>query len=200
MEDFQNGIFPWDAQFENNELENESRICKLFNDACRNLSEINFNLFFLVSTSEKYIIVDTWMLSKRAEEEVKLLKLEMKQHLAYLVSTRSILSKNQSYKDGASHSNEFRHGKAMLASSEITRLGGKIQECLHKFRMYSEADFQHFGHEDQSEVDSAESDVESSYSDPSYDDESTETEVSDEIAEETGTDSDVIPSDGSESD
>ncbi len=35
--------------------------------------------------------------------------------------------------------------------------------------MYSEADFEHFGHDDQSIEDSAESDVESNYSDPSYD-------------------------------
>ena len=147
-----------------------------------------------MSSSQKYVLVDHWMLFKRAQEEVKLLKGEMKQHIAYLVSTRSVLSKNQVFNNGASKLDDFLVGKSLLSACEITRLDVKIRECLKKFRLYSEFDFQQFTLNDQIEtestVDSSESDA-SENSDDSFYDESSETENSDEIGEESNTESDM---------
>ena len=83
-----------------------------------------------MSSSQKYVLVDHWMLFKRAQEEVKLLKGEMKQDIAYLVSTRSVLSKNQVFNNGASKLDDFLVGKSLLSACEITRLDVKIRECL----------------------------------------------------------------------
>ncbi|KAK4009270.1 hypothetical protein OUZ56_018386 [Daphnia magna] len=72
MEDFEKGIFPWDLNSED-DSENESSI---------------------LSLSQKYELVDTWMLLQRAEEEIKLCKMEMKEYILYLDSARSSLNRN----------------------------------------------------------------------------------------------------------
>ncbi|KZS01798.1 Uncharacterized protein APZ42_001434 [Daphnia magna] len=120
MEDFEKGIFPWDLNSED-DSENESSI---------------------LSLSQKYELVDTWMLLQRAEEEIKLCKMEMKEYILYLDSARSSLNRNLIDQNiSCEETNQFIAGKAILMRCEIARLDVKIQESLEKFQLYSEDDF-----------------------------------------------------------
>ena len=147
-----------------------------------------------MSSSQKYVLVDHWMLFKRAQEEVKLLKGEMKQHIAYLVSTRSVLSKNQVFNNGASKLDDFLSWHVIVICLRNYQIGCKDSRVPKIFRLYSEFDFQQFTLNDQIEsestVDSSESDA-SENSDDSFYDKSSETKNSDEIGEESNTESDM---------
>nr|CAH0101292.1 unnamed protein product [Daphnia galeata] len=121
MEDFEKGIFPWDFNSDDHE-ENKS--------------------FAYLSISEKYEIVDTWMLLQRAEEEIKLCEMEMKTYLLYLVSTRSSLKKNLIFEDVSygQTNTKFLAGKAVLSRGEIARFSRN--ECEYEQTQDSEFDSQ----------------------------------------------------------
>ncbi len=133
------------------------------------------------------------MLLERAKEEIILLKVEMKQHLMYLASVRSLLLKNIVSHDNTSGENEYLIGKSVLSGCEISRLGVKIQECLRKFKMYSESHFLQFISNEYSTpqiADDSESGTESDSSDNFIVGESTESEDSDELDEANDSESD----------
>lgn len=137
-----------------------------------------------MTTSEKYILVDSWMMLKRAEEEIQLLKEEMKNHISYLTSTRSMLAENVAMLDSSTHDREFSIGKSVLSRAEISRLDVQIRECLITFKLYSEDQFKLFTNTEQfaEQFDDSESDSVSDFSD--YE-ESTESEEQVESYEES---------------
>ncbi|EFX62316.1 hypothetical protein DAPPUDRAFT_337119, partial [Daphnia pulex] len=167
MDDFEKGIFPWDVNSED-DSENESST---------------------LSLSQKYELVDTWMLLQRAEEEIELCKMEMKEYILYLDSTRSSLNRNLIDQNvSCEETNEFIAGKAILMRCEIARLDVKIQESLETFQLCSEADFIRLTQFEAIEVNSAgkvESELESYTSEEPHDFESSLTEDSDELDEDT---------------
>lgn len=142
-----------------------------------------------MSLSQKYELVDAWMLLQRAEEEITLCKMEMKEYILYLDSTRSSLNRNLiDQKVSCEETNESIAGKAILMRCEIARLDVKIQESLETFQLYSEADFIRLTQFEAIEVHSAgevESDLESYTSEEPHDFESSLTEDSDELDEDT---------------
>ena len=122
------------------------------------------------------------MLLQRAEEEIKLCKMEMKTYLLYLVSTRSSLNKNFIFEDVSygKTNTKFLAGKAVLSRCEIARLDKKIQECLLMFQLYSENDYYRFSQNECEYEQTQDSEFDSQDVDESYYDESTGSEDSEQ--------------------
>jgi len=93
--------------------------------------------------SQKYQLVNHWMLWTRGKEEIWLTKKEMLQYVEYLISTRNSLKKQSSIEE---EEEAFQRGKHVLAAEEIRRLDSKIKQCIQKFNLHSLEKF--FGQEE----------------------------------------------------
>jgi hypothetical protein len=122
------------------------------------------------------------MLLQRAEEEIKLCKMEMKTYLLYLVSTRSSLNKNLIFEDVSygQTNTKFLAGKAVLSRCEIARLDKKIKECVLMFHLYSKNDYYRFSRNECEYEQTKDSEFDSQDVDESYYDESTGSEDSEQ--------------------
>jgi hypothetical protein len=128
------------------------------------------------------------MLLQRAEEEIKLCKMEMKTYLLYLVSTRSSLNKNFIFEDVSygQTNTKFLAGKAVLSRCEIARLDKKIKECVLMFHLYSKNDYYRFSRNECEYEQTKDSEFDSQDVDESYYDESSGSEDSEETNYENG--------------
>ncbi|XP_045023333.1 uncharacterized protein LOC116936194 [Daphnia magna] len=158
-EDFNQGIFPWEAVINENDTN-----------------------FPTLSYADKYHVVDCWMLLQRAKEEVELTKIEMINYIRFLTDKRSSL-KQLTHSEEADET--FCKGKAVMAHSEIERLNLQIQLSLKIFNLNCNNDFSNFVRETNSnsgtefEFETCDEETDNSYTKFEFSDEETETHSSD---------------------
>ncbi|KAK4028639.1 hypothetical protein OUZ56_021643 [Daphnia magna] len=158
-EDFNQGIFPWEAVINENDTN-----------------------FPTLSYADKYHVVDCWMLLQRSKEEVELTKIEMINYIRFLTDKRSSL-KQLTHSEEADET--FCKGKAVMAHSEIERLNLQIQLSLKIFNLNCNNDFSNFVRETNSnsgtefEFETSDEETDNSYTKFEFSDEETETHSSD---------------------
>ncbi|KAK4017282.1 hypothetical protein OUZ56_032229 [Daphnia magna] len=158
-EDFNQGIFPWEAVINENDTN-----------------------FPTLSYADKYHVVDCWMLLQRAKEEVELTKIEMINYIRFLTDKRSSL-KQLTHSEEADET--FCKGKAVMAHSEIERLNLQIQLSLKIFNLNCNNDFSNFVRETNSnsgtefEFETSDEETDNSYTKFEFSDKETETHSSD---------------------